>query len=147
MLSGLSVGQFVKRDEHPLVFHLGDRLDVVLQRLGNDPHAIFPVTDAEERYLGIVSLEEVYLASRIPDALSVVLVADLMRSDVVPLQLQNSVDRAMELFFENDLLELPVVDESDRNRVVGVVTRVEISGIYLRHVQGTGRGTEEIHSG
>jgi predicted transcriptional regulator len=64
------------------------------------------------------------------------LIEDLMRSDVLPLQLNDSVDRAMELFVENDLLELPVVDESTQNRVIGVVSRSEISSTYLRHVQG-----------
>ena len=92
--------------------------------------------DAEGRLLGVVSVEEVYLAMRIPDAISVVLIEDLMRSDVSPLQLSDSMDRAMELFVENDLLELPVVDDSEQNRVVGTVSRAEISGTYLRHVQG-----------
>jgi CBS-domain-containing membrane protein len=84
-------------------------------------------------------VEEVYLALRIPDAHSFVVVADLMRTDVVPLQLHDSVDRAMELFAENDLLELPLIDESVGQHVVGIVPRAELAAIYLRHVQGTVR--------
>jgi CIC family chloride channel protein len=136
MLTGLSVDQFVQPDANPLVVHLEDRLGAVLQRMSDDPRAVLPVVDAEGRLLGVVSVEEVYLAMRIPDAISVVLIEDLMRSDVSPLQLSDSMDRAMELFVENDLLELPVVDDSEQNRVVGTVSRAEISGTYLRHVQG-----------
>jgi predicted transcriptional regulator len=72
------------------------------------------------------------------------LVADLMRSDVVPLQLNDSVDYAMELFCENDLPELPVVDDSQGNRVVGTISRAEIASTYLRHVQGTGKGSKRV---
>jgi chloride channel protein, CIC family len=144
MLTGMSVGQFVKRAEQPSVVHLEDRLDAVLGRMKNDPHGVLPVADSEGRLLGVVSLEEVYLATQIPDAPSVILVADLMRSDVVPLQLNDSVDYAMELFCENDLLELPVVDDSQGNRVVGTISRAEIASTYLRHVQGTGKGSKRV---
>jgi CIC family chloride channel protein len=137
MLSGLSVSQFVNRDELPRVLRLEDRLESVLGRMSEDPHAVVPVADADGKLLGVVSVEEVYLAMQIRDAPSVVQVADLMRSDVVPLQFNDSVDRAMELFAENDLLQLPVVDDSTQNKVLGVVSRAEISRTYLRHVQGT----------
>ncbi len=42
----------------------------------------------------------------------------------------------LELFVENDLLVLPVVDDLKQRRVVGMVHRHEISGAYLRRVQG-----------
>jgi CIC family chloride channel protein len=144
MLTGMSVGQFVKRDDPPPVVHVEDHLDAVLGRMSIDPHGVLPVTDPEGRLLGVVSLEEVYLATQIPDGSSTVLVADLMRSDVVPLQLGDSVDRAMELFCDNDLLELPVVDDSQGNRVVGTISRAEIASTYLRHVQGAGKGSKLV---
>jgi CIC family chloride channel protein len=142
MLGGLTVGQFIRQVEQPTYVHIEDHLKQVLDRMSTDPHAVLPVTDSEGRLLGVVSVEEVFLATQIPDAPSVVLVADLMRSDVVPLQLNDSVDRAMELFAENDLLELPVVNNGHENRVVGVIGRAEIAGTYLRHVQGAGKSME-----
>jgi H+/Cl- antiporter ClcA len=52
---------------------------------------------------------------------------------------------ALELFVENDLLALPVVDGSVQQRVIGIVKRADISSTYLRHVQGanvTGDGAD-----
>ena len=64
------------------------------------------------------------------------LAADLMRSDVRPLTPEDTLDRALELFVENDLLALPVVDDLEGRRVIGLVRRFEIASAYLRHVHG-----------
>jgi hypothetical protein len=42
----------------------------------------------------------------------------------------------MELFVENDLLALPVVDGTAENRLVGIVKRADVAGTYLRHLHG-----------
>jgi CBS domain-containing protein len=63
-----------------------------------------------------------------------------MRSDVVPLRPEHRLDRAVELFVENDLLVLPVVDGAPEPRVVGIVKRSDVTRMYLRHVHGV---TEE----
>ncbi len=63
-----------------------------------------------------------------------VLAADLMRSDVRPLTPDDTLDRALELFVENDLLALPVVDDLKTRKVMGMVRRFEIASAYLRHV-------------
>jgi CIC family chloride channel protein len=135
MLSGLCVGQFLKRFEPSESLRLEDRLETVLARLSDIPHAMLPVVDASGGFQGVVGLEEVYLAMRSPHMHSFLVVADMMRSDVVPLRSEDSLDRAIELFVENDMQELPVVDDGSRH-VVGIVSRSVIAGTYLRHVQG-----------
>jgi CIC family chloride channel protein len=137
MLTGLSVSQFVKLDEPLATLRPGDSLETVRLRLSSNPHAVLPVTDDVGRLLGVVSLEEVFIALRMSDAPSLVLAADLLRSEIVPLAMNDSIDRAMELFAENDLLELPVVDDREQRRVVAIVSRANIAGNYLRRVQGT----------
>jgi hypothetical protein len=42
----------------------------------------------------------------------------------------------MQLFPENDLPVLPVVDGSHQNRVIGMVRRSELSKAYLRKLHG-----------
>ena len=44
--------------------------------------------------------------------------------------------RAFELFVENDLTALPVVDGASEPHVIGLVQRNDITGTYLRHVHG-----------
>jgi len=94
------------------------------------------VVDAQDRVLGVVTLQELVLASRSPDLLPLIVATDLMRGGVTPLKPDDRLDRAMELFVENDLLALPVVDGPPEGRIVGIVKRADVSSAYLRHVQG-----------
>ena len=58
---------------------------------------------------------------------NLVLAADLMRSDVEPLTPLDTLDRALELFVQNDLLTLPVVTSLADRLVVGTMSRFDIS--------------------
>jgi CBS-domain-containing membrane protein len=55
---------------------------------------------------------------------------------VVPLHPGDRLDHALELFVENNLLELPVVDDTPGQQVIGIVKRADVSSTYLRHVHG-----------
>src|SRR5262249_49343350 len=136
VLVGLHVSQFVTPLERSLIVHPGDGLDKVIDCLSSVPYGILPVTDNEGHLLGVVSLEEGHQAAQSPNLGSIIIGADLMRSDVTPLRPGDRLDRALELFVENDLLALPVVDGLPEQRVVGIARRSDISGTYLRHVHG-----------
>jgi CBS domain-containing protein len=56
--------------------------------------------------------------------------------EVTPLQVEDRLDRAVELFVENDVPVLPVVDGSQGHRVLGVVKRADVASSYLSHVHG-----------
>ena len=59
-----------------------------------------------------------------------------MRTDVTPLHADDRLDRAVELFVENDLVVLPVVDDTPERHVIGIVKRTDVASTYLRHVHG-----------
>jgi chloride channel protein, CIC family len=134
VLAGLRVSQFLTPGREVPTIKPSDRLPEVIERLSSVPYHGLPVTDEQGRYLGHVSLEEVHLASLSPHLRPLVLAADLMRTDVVPLRPDDTLDRALELFVESDRLALAVVDDTPERRVIGVVKRSEISSTYLRHV-------------
>jgi CIC family chloride channel protein len=138
VLAGMQVRQFLTPTQEVPLLHADDSLPAVLARLsGTNYHAI-PVVDGDNALLGIVSLEEVYIASQSPNLAGLVLAADLMRTDVTPLQPDDRIDRALELFVESDLLALPVVEGVEAPRVIGIVKRADVSSTYLRFVQGDG---------
>ena len=112
------------------------RLATVIDRLGSGPFPVLPVVDGDSRLLGVVNLEEVHLASQDLPCKSLILAADLMRSDIRPLTPDDTLDRALELFVENDLLALPVVNDLEQRKVIGIVRRFEIASAYLRHIHG-----------
>jgi CIC family chloride channel protein len=139
VLAGARVSEFLTPQRTATVLHADDSLDIVLNRLQAAPHAILPVADAGGRLLGVVNLEEVHLAFVEPALKPLICAEDLMRTDVRPLTPDDTLDRALELFVENDLLVLPVVDDLEHRRVAGMVHRHEISSVYLRRVQGPAR--------
>ena len=136
VLAGLRVSQFMTPCEQVAVLHAGDRLDQVVERLSNSAFHALPVADDQSQLLGVVSLEEVHLASQSPHARTMIVAADLMRSDVSPLHPMDRVDHALELFVENDVLALPVVEDPPGKRILGMVKRSDIASTYLRHVHG-----------
>jgi CIC family chloride channel protein len=136
VLAGVRVNEFLSPQRTATVLHPDDPLDTVLNQLESAPHAILPVADAQNRLLGVVNLEEIHVAFVEPALKPLLCAQDLMRTDVRPLTPDDTLDRALELFVENDLLVLPVVDDLKRRQVIGMVHRHEISSAYLRRVQG-----------
>ena len=131
---------------HEQAFHgvqPGDSLAVVLDRLDGSLYPVLPVVGPENRLLGVIDLEEAHQAAY-ADGLGPLLVAeDLMRSDVRPLTPDDTLDRALELFVENNVMALPIVADLQQRQVVGMIRRQEIASAYLRHVHGTGAPTAD----
>jgi chloride channel protein, CIC family len=145
VLAGLRAGAFLTPLTESPPLAPGDPLSRVLERLSSTGLQALPVCDSAGELVGVVSLEEAIVASRTPDLHHLIVAADLMRSDVVPLRPEDPIEHAMELFAESDLLVLPVID-GPRLRVVGMVKRFDIAGTYLRRVQGNGRPNESAGS-
>jgi CIC family chloride channel protein len=137
VLVGLHVRQFLAAGQDIPTLRPGDQLPEIVKRFNIASYHALPVTDTQGRLLGVVGLEEVLLASQSKDLSGLVVAADLMQSDIVPLIPEDLLDRALELFVESDLLALPVVDGLSERRVIGVVKRADISSTYLRLVHGT----------
>jgi len=136
VLAQVCVREFLSPEQPVVTLRAHDPLATVIDRLASVPFPVLPVIDEENHLLGVVDVEEVHLASQAPALTSLVLAADLMRSDVRPLMPDDTLDRALELFVENDLLALPVVDDLEQRRVIGIVRRFEIASAYLRHIHG-----------
>ena len=137
VLAGLQVKEFLPSQLEVQTLLPGDSLTKVIERLSNTAYTGLPVADEYGRYLGIVSLEEVHLASLSPALGSLVVAADLMRDDVPPLLHDDYLDRALELFVESDRLALAVVSNTPDQRVIGIVKRDDISSAYLQRVHGS----------
>jgi CBS-domain-containing membrane protein len=136
VLTGLRVGSFITPLREVPYLHPGDRVVEVIERLSNSPVQSVPVIDSDGRLIGVVTVEEVLLASQSPHLRALLVAMDLMRT-VVPLLPDDPLDQAMEQFAESDLLALPVVESASSKRVLGIVKRADLSSAYLRHVQGT----------
>lgn len=142
VLAQVRVSRFLSSGSTALVLHPQDSLSRVIERLSGASYSILPVVDTDNRLLGVVTLDEVYSASQAPSLHALVLAEDLMRGDIQPLTPDDTLDRALELFVENDLLMLPVVTNLVERQVIGMVSRFDISSTYLRHVHGPAEGLQ-----
>ena len=137
VLQTVYVRQFLVRGQVFQVVRPGDSLAAVLDRLDESHYTALAVVDAENRLLGVIDLEEAHQAAHAGDLGPLLVAEDLMRSDVRPLTPDDTLDRALELFVENDLPALPIVADLQQRKVMGMIRRQEISSAYLRHVHGT----------
>jgi chloride channel protein, CIC family len=132
VLADLFVRQFLKADQPAPALKQGDSLGQTIDRLAGSSYQALPVVDEQNHLLGMVNLDDVHMASRAPGLQGLVLAADLMRTRVVPLRPDDRLDRALELFVENDLEALPVVDGT--RKLLGLVRRADITRSYLQRV-------------
>ena len=137
VLESVHVRRFLVREQAFPVVHPGDSLEVVLDRLDGSLYPVLPVVDHNNQLLGVVDLEEAHQAAHAGDLGPLVVAADLMQADVRPLTPEDTLDRALELFIENDLLALPIIAGGQGRTVIGMIRRQEIASAYLRHVHGT----------
>jgi CIC family chloride channel protein len=144
VLAGLKVSEFLTGSAPP-VLKMNDPLLVVIDRLDSSSVPVLPVVDETNRLQGVVVLDEVHLAAQAGSSGTWLLAADLMRLGVTALTPDDRLDRAMELFVELDLLAIPVVDNANHQRVVGLVRRSDVAHAYLRrlHAQPTSNGSIE----
>jgi CIC family chloride channel protein len=135
-LSGASVGQFFKATAVVPILNPNDSLRSIIAKLGDTAYSVLPVADGGGLLLGVVNLEEIYFAAQLDSLSAAILTEDLMRTDITPLSPEDPLDRAQELFVENDLLALPVVTNLKERRLLGMIRRFDISNAYLRRLQG-----------
>jgi CIC family chloride channel protein len=136
VLSDVRIERFLPVGTLAAALHAEDTLDNVLDRFDEKAGAVLPVVDGDNRLVGVVNLDEVFIASHAPELRPLILTADLMRTNVVPLSPSDSLDRALELFVENDLRALPIVNNLKDRNVLGMITRTEVTSSYLRRLHG-----------
>jgi CIC family chloride channel protein len=138
LLEGVLVRQLLDtRKSSPRPLRANASLAAVLARFDADSTGVLPVVDEHDALLGIVNLEEVYVASQSPDLKALVVAADLMRSDITPLTPNDTLQTAAERFAENDLGSLPIVDDLESRRFLGLLRRTDVASTYLKMLHGT----------
>jgi CIC family chloride channel protein len=134
-LAGVTVASMLRKDN--LRLQPGDSMASVFRRFDNATITVMPVVDADDRLLGVIDLEEVYLVSHEPSVQPLLLATDLMRSDVTPVLAEESIETVYASFVESELSALPVVNDLRERRVIGSIRRSDVASAYLRLLYGT----------
>ncbi|MGP1273073.1 MAG: chloride channel protein [Phycisphaerales bacterium] len=100
-------------------------------------HAVpdFAVTDADGVYLGMVTGRDLRTALIDREAIPLLLVAELLRTDLPTLSPAESLDTVVDKFAETDLSSLCLVTEGPRPRPIGLVTRHRLMARYRRALE------------
>lgn len=91
----------------------------------------FPVVDARGVYCGLVCGSDVRSALVYRDALQLLSVAELVRTDFLPLDPQDTLETALHRFGRHETQVLPVVDPIS-NAPVGLISRSQLMALYNR---------------
>jgi CIC family chloride channel protein len=136
VLGEVPVSGFFESGRSLFSLHADDSLETVLERLDESAHSVLSVVDRQNRLFGVVDLEDVHVAAQASHLQSLVVAEDIMRTDILPLVPEDTLDRALELFIENDLPALPVVNNLKQRILLGMVRRQDIGNAYLRYLHG-----------
>ncbi len=94
----------------------------------------FPVLDAKNRLIGILSFNDYNEAIFDEHLKDLVVAKDLATTDLVTVSLDDNLYTALEKISLKDFAVLPVVSEADPLRLEGVISRRDIIGAYNKAV-------------
>ncbi len=90
----------------------------------------FPVVDADGQYIGMVTGSDMRTALIDREAIPLLLVAELMRSDFPVIKPDEHLDTVMEKFARNEISSLVLVDGFTGTKPLALVTRAKVMARY-----------------
>jgi CIC family chloride channel protein len=112
-----------------------DTLSDVLSRGQKTGTADWVVLDEQDRYLGLLTIDDLKVVMLEPESAPLLLVGEVLRSDVPPLKKFDTLDVALENFARYGVTHMPVVDGKSQ-KVLGVLAREDL---LLRYHQELSR--------
>ena len=92
--------------------------------------ADFVIVDENDRYLGMVTNDDLRTTLLQIEALPLLVVDELMRSDIPTTAPDETLDIVMDKFSQSDTATLPVLSEDDECRVLGMISRSRMMREY-----------------
>ena len=90
----------------------------------------FVVVDDDDIYLGMVTAEDLQAALVFREAIPLLQVEEIERTDLPCVVLDDTLDIALDRFSGNEAASLPVLSSSDGGRVIGLLTRTRLMREY-----------------
>ena len=109
----------------------------VFQTIENSSESYFVVVDGANRMKGVLSFQDIrsLLSQHSLDFL--VIAQDLVKSDTLRVSSQDTLEQAYNSFGLSDLQMIPVVDNNDPDRVIGVIRRSDLISYYNKRLLDT----------
>jgi CIC family chloride channel protein len=136
---GLAALQRIGIDQLPLkpapVAHTGETMAEILIHMRSTTFNDFVVLDERSCYLGMLITGDLHAVLLAPEVAQVVLVGEVMRSDVPPLKPSDTLEDALDLYSRYDVQELAVLsDDAPRATLRGIISRSEVMKRYHKEL-------------
>ena len=109
-------------------------VDIMADKISKSKFNSFPVLNAENKLVGIISFNDYSEAIFDEDLRHLVVAKDLATSDVMTVSSDDDLYTALGEISRKGFSTLPVVAPDDADRLVGIVSRRDIIGAYERAV-------------
>jgi len=116
--------------EPATVVRIDDPFTRVLELMNNTDASDFPVADAAGDYVGMVVAGDVRTAMLEREAIPLLLVEELLRSDVPSVKTTDDLASTMDQFGRIDVARLPVAFPAAPKRVIGMISRAALMKRY-----------------
>tara|TARA_B100000686_G_C16771720_1_gene965611 strand:- start:1139 stop:2671 length:1533 start_codon:yes stop_codon:yes gene_type:complete len=110
----------------------------ILQTISFSKNLYFPVIDNDGKMTGILSFSDVREMMLEENLADLIVANDLGTKEVIHLNPMNNLNEAMEVFAELDVEQLPVVEQGDPTKVIGMLTRGDVVNVYNREALVSG---------
>jgi CIC family chloride channel protein len=135
VLEGVRVSEVLDEARRPTLISEKATLRQALEIVGHAEGTYFPVVDDTQRLIGIFSLSDVRRIYRVDHVEDVVIVRDFMVERVVTTSPDQTLEDALRTMNEYAIAEVPIVDDEDEGRVIGMLTRNGLGLAYQRRLR------------
>ncbi len=110
--------------------HLNKLMDSTL----SSKHASFPVVDEKGLLSGIISFQDFKEIMMEKELDNLIIVKDIATAGVVTIRQNESLDKALEKIGFKNIEQLPVVDDANPRKIIGILSRRDIFSAYNKAV-------------
>ena len=100
----------------------------------NGQHSYFPVVDNQSELVGVVSMQDLRGVLLDREAWPYIVVGDLATEDVVTVTGSDTLYDAMKVISSRGIEQIPVVDEENSRKVVGMLKRSDLQNFYQKRL-------------
>ncbi|MGN6368473.1 MAG: chloride channel protein [Phycisphaerae bacterium] len=117
--------------------HPGQTLSEIVARSQATGASDFVVTDEKDEYLGLLNDNDVRTVMLAPESAPLLLVGEVMRTNVPPLKPTDTLEAAWDLFARYDVDQLAIVaNQQGKQTVTGMVARADLMKRYHEELGG-----------
>ncbi len=128
VLEGITV-QDVPWKQHSTVFQ-GMPLKEIVHLVAESRQRYYPVVDRRGRFVGIFSADDVRRHLYNEEIWQLAIARDVMTTRVISVTPQDDLNTALRRFTQLNLDELPVLDQEDKSRLMGMLSRKDVIARY-----------------